>query len=92
MRAWLKRSGVRILDHHPALELLVISEGAVAGAAGVARRRDGARRRCRAGAVVLATGGCAFLSKAFGLNVDTGDGHLMARTHCRPPSATTPRA
>jgi succinate dehydrogenase/fumarate reductase flavoprotein subunit len=78
MRRRVHRSGVTILDHHPALELLVTAEGEVAGAAGVARQRDGARWRCRAGAVVLATGGCAFLSKAFGLNVDTGDGHLMA--------------
>ena len=31
-----------------------------------------------AGAVVLATGGCAFLSRALGTNVDTGDGALMA--------------
>jgi succinate dehydrogenase/fumarate reductase flavoprotein subunit len=78
MRRRVHRSGVTILDHHPALELLVTAEGEVAGAAGVARQRDGARWRCRAGAVVLATGGCAFLSKAFGLDVDTGDGHLMA--------------
>jgi len=34
--------------------------------------------RVRAGAVVLATGGCAFLSRALGTNVDTGDGYLMA--------------
>ena len=78
MRRRVHRGGVTILDHHPALELLATAEGAVAGAAGVARQRDGARWRCRAGAVVLATGGCAFLSKAFGLDVDTGDGHLMA--------------
>jgi succinate dehydrogenase/fumarate reductase flavoprotein subunit len=32
----------------------------------------------RAGAVVLATGGCAFLSKALGSNVNTGDAFLMA--------------
>jgi succinate dehydrogenase/fumarate reductase flavoprotein subunit len=31
-----------------------------------------------AGAVVIATGGCAFLSKALGCNVLTGDGGLMA--------------
>jgi succinate dehydrogenase/fumarate reductase flavoprotein subunit len=78
MRRQVRRSGVRILDHHPALELLVASDGSVAGAAGVARQDDGARWEVRAGAVVLATGGCAFLSGAFGLNVDTGDGHLMA--------------
>ena len=32
--------------------------------------------RVRAGAVVLATGGCAFLSKALGCDVATGDGAL----------------
>jgi succinate dehydrogenase/fumarate reductase flavoprotein subunit len=32
----------------------------------------------RAGAVVIATGGCAFLSRALGCNVLTGDGQLMA--------------
>ncbi|WP_414505320.1 hypothetical protein [Streptomyces sp. NEAU-L66] len=32
----------------------------------------------RAGAVVLATGGCAFLSGALGCNVNTGDGALFA--------------
>jgi succinate dehydrogenase/fumarate reductase flavoprotein subunit len=78
MRRRVHRSGVTILDHHPALELLVTTDGTVAGAAGVARQRGGEPWRCRAGAVVLATGGCAFLSKAFGLDVDTGDGHLMA--------------
>ena len=31
-----------------------------------------------AGAVVVATGGCAFLSGGLGCNVLTGDGHLMA--------------
>lgn len=32
----------------------------------------------RAGAVIIATGGCAFLSKALGCNVLTGDGYLIA--------------
>ncbi|MDQ1045043.1 hypothetical protein [Streptomyces sp. V4I2] len=32
----------------------------------------------RAGAVVLATGGCASLSGALGCNVNTGDGALLA--------------
>jgi succinate dehydrogenase/fumarate reductase flavoprotein subunit len=32
----------------------------------------------RAGAVVMATGGCAFLSGGLGCNVLTGDGYLMA--------------
>ncbi|WP_242624852.1 FAD-binding protein [Krasilnikovia cinnamomea] len=78
MRHRARRAGVRILDHSPALELLTDPDGAVGGAAGQ-RRQDGGRRwTVRAGAVVLATGGCAFLSGALGLNVDTGDGHLMA--------------
>ena len=78
MRRRVQRSGVRVLDHHPALELLTDAGGLVAGAAGP-RRQDGwGRWEVRAGATVLATGGCAFLSGAFGLNVDTGDGHLMA--------------
>ncbi|WP_437337829.1 FAD-binding protein [Sorangium sp. So ce394] len=76
LRRQLRRAGVRILDHAPALELLV-SEGVVAGAAGHARQQDAAWR-IRAGAVVLASGGCAFLSKALGCDVNTGDGTLMA--------------
>ncbi|WP_437320091.1 FAD-dependent oxidoreductase [Sorangium sp. So ce385] len=76
LRRQLRRAGVRILDHSPALELLV-SDGVVAGAAGHARQQDAAWR-IRAGAVVLASGGCAFLSKALGCDVNTGDGTLMA--------------
>ncbi|RKN44772.1 FAD-dependent oxidoreductase [Streptomyces hoynatensis] len=78
MRRRVHRGGVRILDHHPALELLADEAGVVTGAAGLRRQEGFARWEVRAGAVVLATGGCAFLSRAFGLNVDTGDGHLMA--------------
>ncbi|WP_336082230.1 FAD-binding protein [Nocardia sp. SSK8] len=77
MRAWLTRVGVRVHDHSPALELLVDETGAVRGAAGHQRQR-GRDYRITAGAVVLATGGCAFLSRALGTNVDTGDGALMA--------------
>lgn len=77
MRAWVKRSGARILDHSPVLELLVDPSGAVAGVAGHRRQHD-TGYRVRAGAVVLATGGCAFLSKALGCDVDTGDGALYA--------------
>ncbi|MFD0533054.1 hypothetical protein ACFQY7_03980 [Actinomadura luteofluorescens] len=40
--------------------------------------RDDRPFRVRAGAVVLATGGCAFLSKALGCDVNTGDGALFA--------------
>jgi succinate dehydrogenase/fumarate reductase flavoprotein subunit len=49
----------------------------VAGAAGVQRQKGGTWL-VRAKAVVIATGGCAFLSRALGCNVLTGDGHLMA--------------
>lgn len=76
MRKQVKAAGVRILDHSPALELLT-DDGAVAGASGV-RRQSGEPWTVRSGAVVIATGGCAFLSKALGCNVLTGDGGLMA--------------
>ena len=77
MRAWITRAGVTILDHSPALELLVEPDGSVRGAAGYQRHhhRD---YSITSGAVVLASGGCAFLSRALGTNVDTGDGTLMA--------------
>ena len=77
MRKRTKQAGVTILDHSPALELLVDDDGAVAGAAGV-RRQKHDRWTVRARAVVIATGGCAFLSKTLGSNVLTGDGYLMA--------------
>ena len=77
MRKKITKAGVKILDHSPALELLVDADGAVAGATGV-NRQTGDRWTVRAGAVVIATGGCAFLSKALGCNVLTGDGYLMA--------------
>lgn len=77
LRKRVKAAGVRILDHHPALQLLVDDEGAVAGATGVAEPGHEAWA-VEAGAVVLATGGCAFRSKALGTDVLTGDGHLMA--------------
>ena len=77
MRKRTKQAGVTILDHSPALELLVDDDGAVAGASGV-RRQKHDRWTVRAKAVVIATGGCAFLSKTLGSNVLTGDGYLMA--------------
>src|SRR4051794_37003741 len=76
-RIRVKRAGVTILDHSPVTELLADADGAVAGAAGY-QRQAGRPFEVRAGAVVLATGGCAFLSKAFGCNVNTGDGALLA--------------
>ena len=76
MRSQVKRAGVRVLDQSPALELLVDGSG-VGGAAGICRL-SGRSWHVRAAAVVIATGGCAFLSKALGCNVLTGDGGLMA--------------
>lgn len=78
MRRAMRDAGVRVLDHHPALQLLVDRDGVVAGATGL-RHHDGFPRwSVRAGAVVVATGGCAFLSGAAGTDVDTGDGLLLA--------------
>jgi succinate dehydrogenase/fumarate reductase flavoprotein subunit len=77
MRRRVLRSGVFILDHSPALELLTDEGGAVAGARGI-RRQLGDTWLVRAKSVVLASGGCAFLSGGLGCNVLTGDGYLMA--------------
>ncbi|HEX3615639.1 MAG TPA: FAD-binding protein [Solirubrobacteraceae bacterium] len=77
MRKQVARARVRILDHSPALELLRDGSGAVCGASGI-RRQRGDAWTVRAGAVVIATGGCAFQSGGLGCNVLTGDGHLMA--------------
>ncbi len=76
MRRHALRAGVRICDHHPALELLGDDDGVV-GAAGIDRQRD-RPWRVRAGAVVLATGGCAFGERMLGAAALTGDGYLMA--------------
>lgn len=76
MRRRVRRAGVRIFDHHPALELIGDEDG-VAGAAGIDRQR-GRPWRVRAGAVVLATGGCAFGERMLGAAALTGDGYLMA--------------
>lgn len=76
-RIRLQRLGVRILDHTPALHLLTDRDCVVSGAVAV-RRADGTPVRIEAGAVVLATGGCAFQSKTLGCDTDTGDGALMA--------------
>ncbi|WP_437882388.1 FAD-binding protein [Pseudomonas sp. LRF_L74] len=77
LRRRLKKAGVQVLDHSPALELLRDVDGQVAGAAGVQRQLE-RTWRVRAGAVILATGGNAFLSGAQGTNGNTGDGYLMA--------------
>jgi len=76
MRKRVQKAGVRILDHSPALELLSDSHG-VAGAIGI-NEQTRQPWRVDAAAVVIATGGCAFLSKALGTNVLTGDGYLLA--------------
>lgn len=77
LRRYALDCGVRILDHHPALELLRHADGSVAGAAGYARL-DRRPWTIRAGAVVMATGGCAFRSGLIGSHGNTGDGALMA--------------
>lgn len=77
MRRVVRRAGVRIFDRCPALELLQADDGTVVGATGV-RIRDDATWTVRAGAVVLTTGGTAFLTRITGTNNDTGDGALMA--------------
>ena len=76
-RTRVQRLGVRILDHTPALELLVDDDGVASGAVAL-DRASGRTVRIEAGAVVLAAGGCAFQSKSLGCDVNTGDGALMA--------------
>lgn len=75
MRRQVLKAGVRVFDHHPALELIGAGAG-IAGAAGVDRR--GGLWRVRAGAVVLASGGCAFGDRILGTTGLTGDANLMA--------------
>jgi succinate dehydrogenase/fumarate reductase flavoprotein subunit len=77
MRARIRRAGVTVLDFHPATELLLHGDGSVAGASGI-RLQSGGAWTCRASAVILATGGTAFLSRLLGANNNTADGHLMA--------------
>jgi len=71
-------AGVCMLDHSPALELLADARGAVTGARGVRRQGPENEWRVHAGAVVLASGGCAFRSSLLGAANNTGDGLLMA--------------
>jgi succinate dehydrogenase/fumarate reductase flavoprotein subunit len=77
LRRFAQDMGVVILDHHPALELLAHGDGSVAGASGYARLA-GQPWTVRAGAVIMATGGCAFRSGLIGSYGNTGDGLLMA--------------
>lgn len=76
LRHYATNLGVRIFDHHPALELLARQDTSVGGAAGY-NRLSGKAWRARAGAVILATGGCAFRSGLLGSYNNTGDGYLM---------------
>lgn len=77
LRAYATAMGARILDHHPATQLLVDGDGAVSGARGHARLL-GRDWEIRAGAVIIATGGCAFRSGLIGSHGNTGDGYLLA--------------
>ncbi|GAB7056770.1 hypothetical protein JCM16163A_35180 [Paenibacillus sp. YK5] len=76
MRRTIQKAGVKIFDRSPALELLADYSG-VGGAIGV-NLDTGEDWIVKAKSVVIATGGCAFLSNALGCNVLTGDGYLMA--------------
>ncbi|PXX64286.1 succinate dehydrogenase/fumarate reductase flavoprotein subunit [Nocardia tenerifensis] len=76
-RIRVQRAEVRVLDHAPAIELLTDADGSAAGAR-LQRLATGELIDVPSRAVVLATGGCAFLSKTLGCNVNTGDGALMA--------------
>jgi succinate dehydrogenase/fumarate reductase flavoprotein subunit len=76
MRREAKAAGVRVLDHHPVLELLSDGDG-IGAAAGIDRQRN-TPWRITAAAVVLATGGCAFGERMLGATGLTGDGYLMA--------------
>jgi L-aspartate oxidase len=78
LRARLDALGVRVLDHHPALELLAWPDGSIAGARGIRRQHGNSAWEIHAGAVVLAAGGTAFLSGLLGSRNNTGDGYLMA--------------
>jgi len=77
-RRQLLKSGVKILDHSPALELLVDESGIVSGARGRQSQREFTPWEVEAKATVLATGGCSWLSSTLGGNTNTGDGLLMA--------------
>jgi succinate dehydrogenase/fumarate reductase flavoprotein subunit len=76
LRQYAESLGVRILDHAPALELL-LQRGAVAGARGE-RLQAREEWEIRAPSVILATGGCAFNGNLLGSRTNTGDGYLLA--------------
>lgn len=76
MRELVLEHGVTVLDQSPALELLKDESGALAGARGWQRQAQ-REWQVSAAAVVLATGGCGFLSRLLGSHTNTGDGYLM---------------
>lgn len=76
LRQYVESLGVRILDHSPALELL-LQRGAIAGARGE-RLQVREAWEIRAPAVILATGGCGFHGPLLGSRTNTGDGYLLA--------------
>lgn len=76
LRQYAQSLGVHILDHSPALELL-LQRGAIAGARGE-RLQAREEWEIRAPAVILATGGCAFNGALLGSRTNTGDGYLLA--------------
>jgi succinate dehydrogenase/fumarate reductase flavoprotein subunit len=77
LRSIAQKHGVTILDHSPALELLLADDGADAGARGV-NKQTGLSWEVRAGSVVITTGGTSFLSGVAGDRTHTGDGYLLA--------------
>jgi succinate dehydrogenase/fumarate reductase flavoprotein subunit len=77
LRLAAQDAGVTIFDQSPVLEILLHDDGSVAGVNGV-RRQIHQLYTARAGAVILATGGCGFLGGLLGSHTNTGDGHLMA--------------
>ena len=81
LRSILLKHGVTVLDHSPALELLASASASDASAAAGARgvnKQTGQTWQVRAGAVVITTGGTAFLSGILGDKTHTGDGYLLA--------------
>lgn len=78
LRGQVKKAGVTVLDHSPAVELLVTdNRDAVVGARGL-QVRAGRNWTVHAHAVVLATGGTTWRSHSLGGDTNTGDGQLMA--------------
>ncbi|WP_182355897.1 FAD-dependent oxidoreductase [Komagataeibacter europaeus] len=78
LRQKVLAAGVHILDHAPATHLMRDADGVINGARGVLRQGTDTTWLIRAGATVLATGGCAFGSSLLGAANNTGDGLLMA--------------